>query len=250
VIRAIRSEWIKLRTIRSNWVLVVLAALFPIVIVLLFAGLGNAENMEGEDIFNVLSASAILTQMLLGVLGVLSITGEYSSNTIRPTLAATPRRNRVMTAKGVVVSTVAVVVMAVVVAVSLVGGAAIADGRGADLGTSALEDLLAPAVGLVLFTGMVVLMGLGFGVILRSTPAAIALFVLWPLLVEGVIGGATSAAGLDGVGNWLPYGAGTTLSDLEPSGDPFGRITGGLWFAGFLAVLGAFGSGLLARRDA
>ena len=97
---------------------------------------------------------------------------------------------------------------------------------------------------------MFALFGLGIALIVRSTPASIAVLVLWPLLIESVIGGLLSLVGADTVAEWLPYQAGTTLFELQPDGDPFGRIVGGLVFATFVVLVIAVGSTLTARRDA
>jgi ABC-2 type transport system permease protein len=101
----------------------------------------------------------------------------------------------------------------------------------------------------VLFVALVAGLGLGFGTILRATPAAVALVILWPMLVESLVGGLLGLA-VDGASNWMPYQAGTTLHQLDPSSDTLGRVGGGLLFAGFVVVVLAVGAALSSRRDA
>jgi general stress protein CsbA len=73
----LRSEWIKTRTIRMNWVLFVIAIVFPLVVAGLVAGFSDAENLLALDQFQLVSGGIIITSMLLGVIGATSITGEY-----------------------------------------------------------------------------------------------------------------------------------------------------------------------------
>ena len=101
---AARMEWIKLRTLRSvKWALLVAVAGMT--------GIGiaaghNTINARGDVTNNILAGGA-LGSLVFAVLGVLVMTSEYSSGTIRATLAAIPRRPLVLAAKTAVFGVVA-----------------------------------------------------------------------------------------------------------------------------------------------
>ena len=115
VIRTIRSEWIKIRTVRMNAVLAIIAIAFPLIVVILTAALGSAENASARDLVGLTTGSSVITAMLIGVIGAAGITGEFGFNTIRPTFAATPNRWKVIGAKAIVTMVVAIVIEALVV---------------------------------------------------------------------------------------------------------------------------------------
>lgn len=252
----LRSEWIKSRTIRMNWVLFVIAIVFPLVVAGLFAGFGDTDNLFASDQFQLVSGGIIITSMLLGVIGATSITGEYGFNTIRPTFAATPRRVKVVTAKALVVAAVSLVVGAVVVVagLSLVNTLARsrADASVADsaLDVTSVDDFLAATVGIVVFCALLGLFGLALGLIIRSTPAAVATLVLWPLLVENIVSAILGGLGLNNPGKWMPYQAGSNLWQLSDFSGTLGRWGGGLYFAGVTFALFVLGTIITNRRDA
>src|SRR5258708_39688753 len=95
-----RMEWIKLRTLRSTWWTLAItvggAAAMAVVIG------ANTRNGAG-DLTNNALAGVVPGLLLTGVLGVLMMTGEYTSGMIRATLAAVPGRPLVLAAKAAVV---------------------------------------------------------------------------------------------------------------------------------------------------
>lgn len=256
MISTLRSEWIKLRTIRMNWVLVAIALAFPLIVSALFVAFSEAGSFDGGDIFRLLSFTAVVTTMLLGVVGATTITGEFGFNTIRPTFAATPKRLRVILAKMLVVIVVGIVTMTLVVVAGLGLCTAIASARDVEVDLGAVEALVPACVGLVAFGTILTVFGLALGSILRSTPVAVAALILWPLLVESIVSVILSAVGIDNASRWMPYGAGTQLWSLESpdamSGvtEGLGRVGGGLYFGGVVMALLLVGSVFVSRRDA
>jgi ABC-2 type transport system permease protein len=241
-----RMEWVKLRSLRSTWS--VLAATVAGAVAIAVAVGVNTEDAAGDLTNNVL-AGISLGLLLAGVLGVLAMTGEYSSGMIRATLAAIPDRPLVLAAKAAVF-----------------GALALAAGEAAGFiaflaGTAALPDRIpAPTLGqpgvlrAVVLGGagycLIGLLGLGLGAIIRHTPAAIA------VLVGGVYVAAQFVAVLThSLMAWLPVSiVANSLTTVRPmTGDGFhflspwtGLAVLGLYAA---AALGA-GAWLLARRDA
>ena len=90
----VRSEWLKLRTVRSNVTLAIVAILLPLAITLLTAVFIKIRDVDDSTIPAVLLGSGTMSVLLMGVVGVLVITQEYSQGTIRLTFAATPHRSR------------------------------------------------------------------------------------------------------------------------------------------------------------
>ncbi|CAN0195906.1 unnamed protein product, partial [Phaeothamnion confervicola] len=95
----INAEWIKLRTVRMNWVLGIIAVAFPLIVSVLTCSLIDVDDLGARDIVDLVVNSSIVSALLLGVIGAVSIAGEFGHGTIRPTFAATPKRWRVFTAK-------------------------------------------------------------------------------------------------------------------------------------------------------
>ena len=106
-------------------------------------------------------------------------------------------------------------------------------------------------IGIVIFAAIVSLLGFGLGLLTRSTPAAVAILILWPLLAENIIAGLLSVAGIDNASKWMPYQAGFNLANPDMSGlDALGRWAGGLYFFAVTMVIVLIGSVLTSRRDA
>jgi ABC-2 type transport system permease protein len=248
MINLLRSEFIKLRTVVMNWVLMIIALLFPTVITLITAARANPDDFDARSLVEVLTGTAFVPILLASVVAAASVTSEFGFGTIRPTFTATPRRGRVMVAKAIVVVTYAVVVQTIVVTVSWFGGRALADRRPMDL--DAVPTGINVIVGVVVVAGLMALAGLGVGMIIRSTPAAIAFLILWPLMAEALIGGLLgllfSSEQLIG---WMPFRAGFQMTALEIVDGP-SRIVGGLYFGAVSIGLMVLGTWLVNRRDA
>jgi hypothetical protein len=168
-----RMEWIKLRSLRSTWW--VLAAT-----VAGAAGIAVAVGVNTRDAAADLTNNALagisLGLLLVGVLGVLAMTGEHSSGAIRSTLAAVPNRPLLLAAKAAVFAAVALAAGEVAGFVAfLAGTAALPAGiAGPSLGQpGVLRAVLLSGAGYCL----VGLIGLGLGAMIRHTPAAIAVLV-------------------------------------------------------------------------
>jgi ABC-2 type transport system permease protein len=254
MLNTLRSEWIKLRTIRMNHVLVILAIAFPLIITVLTALLIDVDDMDARDLAGLVTGTSVITGMLLGVIGAASITGEFGFGTIRPTFAATPKRMRVVVAKGIVTVVVALIVEAVVVVVCYGIGSGILSSRDAtlDLGAPAADGAVDAMIGVIFFAAIVSLLGFGLGLVMRSTPASVAVLILWPLVAEGLIGALMAAAGVDEPFKWLPYNAGINLGnpDAGIDSESLGRVVGGLYFFGVAAAVTALGAIITNRRDA
>lgn len=249
---ALRSEWIKLRTIRMNWVLVIVAAAFPLVVTILVMALSKEREIDANDTIGGIAGTSVVTAMLLGVIGAATITSEFGFGTIRVTFAAEPRRSVVLIAKAIITVLTAVVVEAVVVAACWLAASVIASARDVPIDLADGRAGTAPLVGAVVLAAIVALLGYGLGLLVRLTPVAVAILILWPLVIEGLVGGIMAAAGVESPFKFLPYQSGISMVSserLEP-GETFGRIGGGLYFFAVTAVVALVGAFFTRRRDA
>jgi ABC-2 type transport system permease protein len=241
-----RMEWIKLRSLRSTWWVLAITGAGAIGIAV---AVGVNTRDAAADLTNNALAGISLGLLLIGVLGVLMMTGEYSSGMIRATLAAIPNRPLVLFAKAAVFGAVALAVGEAAGFVAFfAGGAALPD----RIPAPALDE---PGVlRAVVLSGagfcLIGLIGLGLGAIVRHTPAAIA------VLVGGVYVLAQFVALLThSLMAYLPISiVANSLTAVEPMTDDqvhFLSPWTGLGVLGLYAtaVLG-LGAWLLARRDA
>jgi ABC-2 type transport system permease protein len=251
MINTLRSEWIKLRTVRMNLILFMLAVAFPVMVSVLVAALADIEDLQISDIVGSVTGSSVVTALLLGVVGAVSISAEFAYGTIRPTFAATPRRVRVLVAKGIVTALFAAVAEALVVVFCFALSSAIASSRGATISLDDDPEARAALIGIVVFAVIVSLLGLGLGMVIRNTPAAVAVLILWPLVVENIILAILSAAGVDHPQKFLPYISGFALGDPNAaSSDSLGRVAGGLYFGTVTVLVATIGTIITVRRDA
>jgi ABC-2 type transport system permease protein len=244
--QAARMEWIKLRSLRSTWWVLALTVAGA-------AGIAVAVGVNTEDAAADLTNNALagiaLGLLLVGVLGVLAMTGEYSSGTIRSTLVAVPNRPLALAAKATVFGALALAAGEAAAFIAFfAGGAALPAAVPAPtLGQpGVLRAVVLGGAGYCLIG----LLGVGFGAVVRHTPAAIA------TLVGGVYVLAQLVAGLaNWMMAWLPIAiVANSLSVTRPVGDGQLRFLSpwaGLGVLGLYAAVSlAAGAFLLARRDA
>lgn len=249
MIATVRSEWIKLRTVRSNVTTAVVAVLIPLAISLLSVTFMGENNIDSGTLPGFIVGSGSVAVLLIGVIGVLCVTQEYSQGTIRLTLAATPSRPRVYLAKAVVVATIGAALTGVIVLVGNVVGSAIIDAR--DVPALDSNPDAAPAfLAMILMGAVVALLGMAIGALTRNPPSAITILVLWPLLVEGIVGGLLSLAFEDNVARWMPFQSGLNSMFLELPDDGFGRWGSLGYFAAWVLLVMVLAERSLKRRDA
>lgn len=246
----IRSEWLKLRTVPLHIILWCLAGGFVLVITVLVAVLnGDPRLFSNSDLADLVGGTSIVAGLLVSVVSALAITGEFAHGTIRPTLAATPARTKVFLAKAVVLSVVALLIGIVVMWGSYLVGLVIFDIRGGDIGLSGSDGSLAVLVGTPFLFVILAMFGYGLGLVFRNSPAAVSVAILWPLLVETVLGGVLSVAGVDEPSRYLPYQSAFALAVTDPDGLVNGRVGGGVFFAVVVVVLVAAAIAVNNRRD-
>jgi ABC-2 type transport system permease protein len=240
-------EWIKLRSLPSTWW--TLAATVAGAVGVAVAAAVNSEDASADLTNNVLAGISV-GLFLTGVLGVLTVTGEYGSGTIRSTLAAIPNRPLVLAAKAAVFGAVALAAGEAAAFIAFVAGRAALP---ATLPAPALGQpgvLRAVVLGGAGY-GLIGLLGVGLGAVVRHTPAAIALLVGGVYLLAQLVAGLTPA-----IMPYLPVAiVANSLSVVEP-GIAVGQVRFLSPWAGlgvlslYTAAALAAGGWALARRDA
>ena len=174
ILRSARSEWIKFWTLRSTWI----TSFIAIALTVLFgaglaASLGQSEEYR-DKAMNLITSGLTFGQIVVAVLGALIITGEYSSGQIRSSLAAVPRRGRLLLSKAVVLSVSSFLLGSVSIFLSWAISKPFLGEHAGSLTDSHYFGHIWGS-GLV-FVG-IALMTLGLGFLLRSTAGAITVVV-------------------------------------------------------------------------
>lgn len=250
----LRSEWIKLRTVRStawSFALVVVIALGMAAIMSLALDLpGGGDLPAALQTSFVVQASTFgifFGQLVVAVLGVLVVSGEYSTGMIRSTLTAVPRRLPALWAKAAVLFVATFVVGAVATIGSFLVIVPILAGKGIH---ASLFDgaVIVPLLAGALYLALVAVFALGIGTMLRSSAGGIAatlgMLLLLPIVLSMIP--ATWATDL------VPYLVSNAGSGMMASGgpaimEPWQAL---LVVLGWLVVSLAGAAVLLKRRDA
>ena len=177
----IRSEWIKLRSIRSTWWAYATLLVLTIALGAQLSSSLSFEGMEGvptQDAIQDLAVYAVMVStdigaLIVSVLGVLVIAGEYGTGMIRSTLTAVPKRVPSLLAKALVFAVATFVVSAVAFAITVPISVGLLSGSSIAV---RLDD---PQYWLALLGGVgyLVLIGLiafSIGALLRNTAGGIA----------------------------------------------------------------------------
>jgi ABC-2 type transport system permease protein len=259
----LRSEWTKLRSVRSTrWSL--LAAFVALAgLGMLFAAVQMSEwtNLAAHHP-RILAAerahySAIdagvagynLAQLAIGVLGVLAISGEYATGMIRSSLMAVPRRLPVLWAKLGVFAAVTFVLMLVAALVGFEGVQAIVSGQGVNRSLGD-PDALRVVFGTALYLTAIGALGLGLGALLRNTAGAISALVGLLFVLPGVIA-VLPGDSASSISPYLPLNAGSAIATAHfGGGEHLAPWAGFGLLCAYVAVVLALAALRLVRRDA
>jgi ABC-2 type transport system permease protein len=251
--RAVVSEWVKFRTLRSTWITLAFAVAGTIGIGALaswgiashWAHLSPAEQLTFSPISQSLTG-VYLAQLAIGVLGVLVISGEYATGMIRATLAAVPTRVPVLWAKlTVFASTTFVFTLAASVASFFIGQQLL----GVHGTTISAPHAVQAVIGVALYLTVVGILSLAIGSVVRSTAGGIAT-VFGLLLVLPVIGHVLPQSWQTSVLPYLPSNAGGALFKFPPDSGTLGPWTGFGVMCAWAAAAVIAAVVLLRRRDA
>lgn len=254
-LRVIRSEWTKLRSLRSS-VFALLAAVVCVVGLSVLVPSVTVAHWPPRDPREVLTfdptarslAGVFLAQLAVGVLGVLFISGEYATGMIRASFTAVPRRLPVLWAKAAVFGATVLVLLIPAAFAAFFIGQSILSRKGLQT-TLASPGVSRAVLGAALFLTVVGVLGLALGALLRNTAAGIStlfglLFVL-PIILHFF---PTSVS--DAVDKYLPSSAGQAIMHARPAVGSLSPWTGFLLLCGYAAAALVAAAIMIERRDA
>jgi ABC-2 type transport system permease protein len=247
--QAMRAEWTKLTSLRSTkWALL---------ITFIICGLGtflathgsvhhSRDWYRGFDPTNSALAGLAFSSLVIAVLAVLCMTGEYGTGTIRSSLTATPRRSVFYGAKVLVFGLVSVVLGFVLTGFAFFMGQAVLKAGGAPTASLSTPGVLHVLVLSSLFFALLSLFGFGIGAVIRHTAGAIATFycatLLTALLLQHVPGNP---------GRFTPVMIfGNSVGSVVRQPNALSSSAGFILMALYTSVVVIAGGVVLARRDA
>ena len=188
--RAMKSEWIKLVSLRSSWItfaagvvaIVGLGALVSYVTQTHWSHMPPEEQARFDPVARSLGGVE-LAQLAIGVLGVLVVTGEYATGMVRSSLMAVPKRLPVLGAKLVVFAACTFVLTVVSAFVAFLLGQQLLGVHGTTLSA---PHALRAVIGVSLYLTVVAALAVGLGFVLRSTAGGIATLVGLLLVLPGI----------------------------------------------------------------
>jgi hypothetical protein len=253
--RILLAEWTKLRSVRSTkWSLAVgflLTIAFPIIFAFVTSshwGSMSPHDRADRHPLDIALAGVNVAQLAIAVLGVLLISAEYSTGSIRSTFTAVPKRLPVLWAKLLDYAAVSLALMVPAVLVSFFASQAILAKHDILQISFTQAGVARSVLGGAVYVMLVGIFALAIGAIVRNTAGGIAafagiFFVLPPLMF------VLPTSWNNAISQYLPSNAGRQLFALHHAAHTLTTPAGGLVFAGYCAAALVIAAVLLVRRD-
>jgi len=252
------AEWIKLRSVRSTgWSIFAMTLItmgVAIIAGITVTNQWNTFSLADRLTFDPTGLSLrglLFSQLVIGVLGVLVISAEYGTVTIRATLSAVPHRPLVLAAKAAVFAVVALLVGEVLSFGAFLVGQALFQSPAPHASLSQ-PDVLRAVVGGGLLIPVFGLFALGLGAIVRHTAGAITSYVGAILVVPLIVEALPSSIGHP-VMKFMPFAITNSMTSVRHTfdfGPTFSPWTGFAIMCAYAAVALLIGGWLMVRRDA
>jgi ABC-2 type transport system permease protein len=267
----LRSEWIKLRTVRSTvWCYAIILALTVLFGILLASTFGGPETgslpaeAQQSTAVQVSTLSLGFSQLVASVLGVLVISGEYGTGMIRSTFTAVPKRIPALLGKAIVFGIVTFLVALVSIALTALITAPMLPNVGVTPDFGDIQFLLALGGG-ALYIALIGVMSLAIGAIIRNSAggiaAALGLLLVLPTVLQ-IFAAITRATWAANIGTFLPSSAGGALYSYGAEGGvttasegvaggiiSLSSLQGGLVLTAWVVVLMVLAAVVVKRRD-
>ena len=258
----LRSEWIKLRSLRSTvWsyasVVAIVLGLALVLALTTVSGVDGAPDTVGgpaEAQVGLLVQSStfgvFLAQLVVAVLGVLVISGEYGTGMSRSTFTAVPKRLPVLAAKAAVLFVVTFLVGVIATVGAYVVSSAVYSAH--DVSASLTDpDLFMPLLGASLYLALVAVFSLGVGTMVRSSAGGIGIVLALILVVPTIL----QLVPADWAQDIHPYLLSTAGTNMFAPTEITGTETLTAWqdllvVLGWVAASTAGAAVLLTKRDA
>ncbi len=247
--QAIRAELTKLSTLRSTKVTLLATVVGSLLVTFLAVHTQHVPRSaaNGWDPTDQSLTGLALGSLAIGVLGVLAVTGEYGSGTIKSSLAATPRRPLFLGSKVVVVGAISLIVGEIMTFGCFFLGQALLSGNAptANLGQHGVLEALLLSGGFLALLG---LLGAALGLIIRHTAGAMAAYVGLTFITTIVL------QSMRGDGNPARFAPEEILANsvaaVQHQQNQLTPATGFLWMVFYVALALTIGALVLVRRDA
>lgn len=248
VAAAVHSEWIKLRSVRAMPLFVGLAGAIGVGMALILGNVVKDDPYEHLPftIGNTFLVSSWLTTLFAVVAGTLLFTSEVQHGTLAGALTTRPSKPVLVTAKTLVAAALGFAMGALGIVGGLMGGVA------SSMDTGDMSGAVPGALWALVLTTLAAVLGLGVGLVVRHSAAAVTAVLVWALAVETLVRGMVSAT----VSRLLPFTAAHGLLGTRSAADTPETLAAALSNVGNAAVIGcwavvavAIGTVLLVRRD-
>lgn len=241
----LRSEALKLRSLRVTLVLTALMLLISAVVGFAMVRIAATDG-TAVDLSRVALGPSQAAWFLAVVVAVVATAGEFGHRTVRTTLLQHPRRVPVLVAKGAVAAAYGAALTLASTAVALAAGAV-------TLGVTDVEVEVAasgasgwwPVLGSVVVGGLWGVMATGLGTLTRNTTIAVVAVLLWKLVLEAILPIVTRRPEIVA---WLPGGAADSVTGLGGE-HRLGAWAGGGVFAAYALAAVVAAAWVLVRRD-
>ena len=245
---ALHSEWIKVSSLRSN---VTILTLTPVIGVVLSWIMATFVKIDPDtDIPFTVSETFIfstwLTTILAAIIGTLMFTSESQHGTLAAAVASQPARWVTVASKTTVAATFGLTMgflgMIGGLSGAILGG--LPEGDTSGMASTALWGLL--------LTTLAPVFGLGVGMILRHSAAAVSILLVWAFVLENILRALIPVS----AARYMPFSAANNMLGISSATDtpeslaaaltPFQNA---LLFGGYVLALLAIGTTLFYRRD-
>jgi hypothetical protein len=249
-----KSEWTKLYSLRSTRYALLATAIMTISFGIIASSF-NASRWSSLTAADKAKFDPLATSLLgvrfgvlaIGVLGVLLITGEYTTGMIRSTMTAVPKRLPVLWGKAGVYALVAMAITIPAAFIAFFAGQAILSGKHIQIAFSH-GGVPGAVIGAAGYLTLVGLFAMGLGAILRNTAAGIATFAGIMFVIPPLISILPSSV-TNSIDPYLPSNAGQAMMEIGHHAHTLSPGAGLAVFAGYVALVIASAAVLLARRD-
>ncbi|MCW2714654.1 MAG: hypothetical protein JWN88_1701 [Frankiales bacterium] len=239
----LRSEWIKLSTVRANAVVLATTAAIGVVATWATAELVTDEVLTVAGVFVY---STFLTAVLAAIASILLFTSEAQHGTLAAALTARPARWLTAVSKTVLALGLGLVLGATGMVTGLIGA------KLGGLETGDTSGMLTTALWALVFTSLAGVLGLGVGMVVRHSAGAVSGLLVWWLVVENLLWAFLPAE----ASRFLPFYSGGALLGVDVDTNTpetlavaLTRTQDALVFGGFAAIALLAGTVLLYRRD-
>ncbi len=232
----LRSEWVKARSVRMTPTLLGLAGVIGIGMSVILGRLVTTDPYDHLPftIGNTFLVSSWLTTILAMIAGVLLFTSEVQHGTLAGALTARPSKSTLVAGKAMVAATFGLAMGSLGIIGGLVGGLGLEPGD--------LSGAVSGVAWALVLTTLAPVLGLGVGLILRHSAAAVTSVLVWAFVIENLARGLLSPH----ISRLMPFTAANGLLGIRSASDTSETLAVSLSHVGNLAVLGCWAAAALA----